>query len=196
MDSGIERTLSKFANNTKLCGVVDMLEGREAIQRDLDRLERLGREWIESSSKEKDFGMLVDKKLNVTWECALTAQKASYILGCIKRSVASWSRKVILPLCSHKTPPGVLGPALESSAQEGHGPVGAGPERATKMIRELEYLSYEDRLRELGLFSLEKRRLQQDLIATFQSLKGATGETGTDFLAGSGAIGRGVMVLN
>ena len=39
MDSGIECTLSKVANDPKLCGAVDMLEGRDAIQKDLDRLE-------------------------------------------------------------------------------------------------------------------------------------------------------------
>jgi len=62
----------------------------------------------------------------------IAAQKANRILGCIKSSVASRSREVILPLCSGESSPGVLRPALELSAQERHGPVGAGPEEGHK----------------------------------------------------------------
>lgn len=54
-----------------------------------------------------------------------------------------------------------------ASTQEGCGHARASPKEDTKMIRGLQDLSYEDRLRELGVFSLEKRRLQRDLRAAF-----------------------------
>jgi len=67
---------------------------------------------------------------------------------------------------------------VEPSAQERHGPVGAGPEKATEMIRGLEHLSCKKRLRKFGLFSLEKRKLQGHLVAAFQYLKGASKKDG------------------
>jgi len=97
---------------------------------------RLRDEGIESSPAEKDLAVLMDEKLGMSQQGALTAQKANRILSYIKRSVASRSREEILPLYS-----ALLRPHLESciqlwssQAQEGHGAVGAGPEEAIKMI--------------------------------------------------------------
>jgi len=64
------------------------------------------------------------------------------------------------------------------------------------MVRGMEHLSCDDRLREVGLFSLEKRRLQGDLIAACQYLKGAYKKDGDRLFSRAITIGQGIMALN
>ncbi|KAJ7396811.1 hypothetical protein BTVI_141328 [Pitangus sulphuratus] len=143
--------------------------------------QRLGDEQIESSPAKKDLGVLVDERLGMGWECALTDQKANCVLGCITSSVASRSREVILPLYStfNETPHRVLYPAPGSPQhRKDIDLLKRVQRRTTKLIREMEHLSYEEELRELELLSLEKRSLQGDLIVTFQYLKEALKKDG------------------
>ncbi|PKU47003.1 rna-directed dna polymerase from mobile element jockey-like [Limosa lapponica baueri] len=191
LGDAIKCTLMMFADDTKLSGEVGTSKGRANLQEDLDRLgewanknlmkinkhkmlylgkhdpgvqHRLGSTWLGRSSVERDLGFLLDNKLNMSEQCATAAKPANRMLGCIKDNT-SRDKEVIIPLYS-----ALVRPHLECCVQfwsllckKDADRLERVQRRATKMFKALGSLPYEERLRKLGLVSLEKRKLRETL---------------------------------
>uniref|UniRef100_A0A674I2H4 DDE-1 domain-containing protein n=1 Tax=Terrapene triunguis TaxID=2587831 RepID=A0A674I2H4_9SAUR len=124
---------------------------------------KLGTHRLEVTEEEKDLGVLVDRRMTMSRQCDVAVKKANAVLGCIRRSISSRDKEVLVPLYK-----ALVSPHLEYCVQfwspmfkKDEYKLERVQRRATRMIRGMENLSYERRLEELGLFTLTKRRLSE-----------------------------------
>lgn len=197
MGRGTRRTLSRLAEDTKLNSAVNMPEGWDAMQRDVEKHKKWACGNIIGFKKAKSkvlhlgqdqpqypcrpdndgiegslsyLGVLVCEKFNMSRQHVLPAQKANLILGCIKQNMAHRLRELILSFFSAH-----LRLKLEywiwlwsPHHRKALDLMEWVQRRTMKMIGGMEYLSYDKRLRELELFSQENRRLWENSLSSFR----------------------------
>ena len=143
---------------------------------------KLGEECLESSPAERDLGVMVGSRLSGSQQCALAAKRTNHSLGCIKHSISSQSKEVIILLYLASVWPHLeycvqfWAPQFKKDVKV----LECVQRRATKLVEGLEGMSCEEQLRALGLSGLEKRRLRGDLIALYSFLRRGSGEGGAD----------------
>ena len=134
----------------------------------------MGGDKLEPSEAEKDLGVMIHQSLRPSMQCARAAKKGNSVLGQPLRGVGYRDKKVFIDL--YKT---YVRPQLEYCStswcpwtQGDKDVLEAVQRRAVKAVTNLNSRTYEDRLRELGLDSLEQRRMRGDLIQTYKVFSG------------------------
>ena len=129
---------------------------------------------LNTTLKEKDLGLTISADMKVSEQCGIAAAKGNQIIGLIRRNIVYKEKELIIPL--YKT---IVRPHLEYCIQAWRpyhkkdiDMLERVQRRATKMIPKLRNISYEMRLKECGLTTLETRRLRGDQIEVFKILNG------------------------
>ena len=135
---------------------------------------KMGDTVLGTTVKEKDLRVTVSADMKVSEQYGIAASKGNQILGLIRRNITYKGKKLIIPLYK-----AIVRPHLEYCIQAWRpyrkkdiDTLERIQRRATKIIPELRDLSYEERLKECGLTTLETRRLRGDQIEVFKILNG------------------------
>lgn len=127
-------------------------------------------DWLESVEEEKDLGVVVNRTMKFSKQCLVAKNRANKTLGFINRNVSYKSKEVVRSLYN-----AYVRPHLEYCIQawsphyrQDIDMLEAVQRRATRMIPTLRHLQYRDRLRELKMFSIERRYLRGDMIELFK----------------------------
>ncbi len=202
LQDGITNDILKFADDTKLFGKAESVQDTDTLQHSLGKLEAWAHKWqmlfniekcktmhigtnnpeiiynisgeqLNSVSKERDLGVVVESTLKVGEQCSVAASRANRVLGVIKRNIKHKSKEVLINLYKQ-----LVRPHLEYCIQAWRPYLKQDIEklekiqhRATKCIPKLKHLSYEERLKECGLTTLETRRMRGDMIEVFKIIK-------------------------
>ena len=129
------------------------------------------------TSKEMDLGVTISADWKVSEQCGIAARKGNQLLGMIKRNITYREKNLIIPL--YKS---IVRPHLEYCIQAWRPRLKKDIDklervqrRATKLIPELRILSYEDRVQQCKLTTLETRRIRGDQIEVFKITHGIEG---------------------
>jgi len=222
IDGGVVNKLLKFADDTKLVGIVSSECEVEQLRLDLQRLYDWSLDWqmlfntekckslhfgyknakhiyslggdvVKTEDEEKDLGIIVAKTLKFSSQCVAAAKSANKTLGMINRTFVNKDKEVMLRL--YQT---LVRPKLEYCVQAWRpyfrkdiDLLEKVQKRATRLIISNKGLTYGERLKNLGLTTLETRRLRGDLIEVFKIFKGLDDVKPTDFFTMSNTGLRG-----